>query len=105
MNHIRNFRFGNFLRSARYFGAGIALGVVAATPAFAAMSDEALSLRGIEPLSLRGIILAVSLGLLGLGLALKARAIRQERDVAIPDDTPDLRWWKNQWPAAPESRA
>ena len=94
-------RIRNVLQATRHFGAGVALGLVAVTPVFAATGLETL---GREMLNLRGIILAVSLVLLGLGLALKAREIRQERNASVPDDTPDLRWWKNQWPA-PESRA
>lgn len=72
---------------ARAFGAGVLLCLPAITPALAA--------TGEDPIGTRGMLLTGSLVLLGIGLALKAWSIREERHAAPSQHAADLRWWKN----------
>lgn len=74
-------------QAARTFGTGALLALPAVTPVFAA--------TGEIPITPRGALLIGSLALLGLGVALKARAMRDDRRNAPPADAPDLRWWRN----------
>jgi hypothetical protein len=74
-------------QSTRTFGAGVLLGLPAVTPVFAATGDD--------PITPRGMLLIGSLALLGVGLALKALSMRNDRGNTPPADAPDLRWWKN----------
>lgn len=76
----------NLLNASQNFGAGVLLGMSAVTSVFAA--------TGEQPFSLQGTVLAASLALLGVGLALKARSMRQKRNAPV-HDTHHLRWWKN----------
>jgi hypothetical protein len=80
-------KFRDLWQASRTFAAGVLLGVPAVSPVFAATGDD--------PITPRGMLLIGSLALLGLGLALKARAIHDERRNLPPPDAPDLRWWKN----------
>lgn len=71
----------------RTLGTGVLLGLPAVAPAFAATGDDVVSPRGM--------LLVGSLALLGIGLALKLWAIRDERNAEASRDAPDLRWWRN----------
>lgn len=79
--------FKELPQALRTFGAGVLLGLPAVAPAFAATGDDLVSPRGM--------LLVGSLALLGIGLALKAWAIRDERNAESSRDAPDLRWWRN----------
>lgn len=81
MNNVR------LWQAARTFGTGVLLALPAVTPVFAATGDV--------PITPRGALLIGSVALLGLGVALKARAMRNDRRNAPPEDAPDLRWWRN----------
>jgi hypothetical protein len=80
MSHVHNLiqRFGAFV-------AGILLGLAGVTPVFAATLDGQLTPRNL--------ILAGSLIVLAIGIAMKMMQRRRHFDEG--GDSPDLRWWMN----------
>jgi hypothetical protein len=75
----------NILRRCGAFFAGILIGLAGITPVFAATLDEQLTPRNL--------ILAGSLIVLGVAIAVKVMQRRQ--GPGAPSEDPDLRWWLN----------